>query len=615
MRNRIIIALMICSVIGSVYAIDKTAFENALKNGHGSLKINSANDWDRIPEYYLQIGNERVPAIRVGTSSFYTVIDGTAYAYKSSNEISETYISTQPVNSPLRVVNQDASSFVTVMPRDNQRWIQGSLTTTLNGYKMTDNLGSVIMSAENGMVQENPLTIPPAFRETFGEKIFASTFSTDGTYSRSVTVIDDSTIKIEITDGALKTVKTYKFANGEYSIRQTDACYDPAKDCPYTVSSTVDPYSTPAGREASASALTQYEVEQKIEKILADAKDAEYRTASSAGYDELSRESMTRDVISYRTEVSTFKSKYNSVTNIGVSDNGATIWTSKGYFDVSVNNGKTEYSFTVKDKNGKDVVIRIDDAFVGYSYDRNPPTEKCTNGRCDYFAGDIPITKSEYDLMKDPKIMMKEAMNLYRIQNNKEWDPIANARSQYFSVMENKGRAKITAILSAYLDEILGPFSQGVPAALCGDNLYKKKTEDRKEFGWPFDIPHSTYASETERKVWDELRTVQVSGEVEELTSSMYRYEVNLKLIGDKAAPKWRLYLYNSCDATSLNNRTLDTGSVNYMGVFVMQYAGQSGEDMIFECGVDPFCRYDQACVKMSDEPNPRCFALAGGKC
>ncbi len=170
----------------------------------------------------------------------------------------------------------------------------------------------------------------------------------------------------------------------------------------------------------------------------------------------------------------------------------------------------------------------------------------------------------------------------------------------------------ISQVLTAYLDEVLGPFSNKWPyEAFCNDKIDKGDTDfSNRIHGIP--VPQSDWQSQLEDDIYNNIRTAVVFGDVEEITGTIYRYDVTVKLVGDLGAPKWQVYLVNSCTGNDSLDFWEDHGALAFKQVFEMLYAGNSDEDMIFECGTDPQCRFDYVYLKFDDEANPRKFKLAG---
>jgi hypothetical protein len=322
---------------------------------------------------------------------------------------------------------------------------------------------------------------------------------------------------------------------------------------------------------------------------------------------------VTQSQVTKYTEKLTEMKKFGVTgTKIGL-DGTSELSTANGKFEFMLDSTSQQITYTTKD--GKTVKINEGGLFGGSVLDGGSLKDNCKNKakHCLVISGvEHVLNDAEYQGIKNPYELREGANDLFVVQYSRPTFAQVEYANNYYRQMETLARGRITQILNSYLNEILGPFSQGVPAAICGDRIYKKDTTTKKEFGWPLGIPQTTYGSEMERKIWEDLRTVTVFGSVKELSDSMYRYEVNLKLIGDKTSPTWELYLYNSCSKNNSKSFWMDKGQLSNLQVFQMMYAGQEGEDMIFECDLDPGCRFDQACLKLSDELAPRCFALAG---
>lgn len=189
-------------------------------------------------------------------------------------------------------------------------------------------------------------------------------------------------------------------------------------------------------------------------------------------------------------------------------------------------------------------------------------------------------------------------------------DQVRRNNQAYYDSIQAKTRSELTKVLSAYLDEILAPVSNAIQDAICEDSMYKKSTNyDNKVSGIP--VPSSEYELETERRIREELRTAITYGEVVELTPKMYRYEVTAKIVGDSTSGEWLLYMRNTCTNTDSKEFWYDDGTEPNGGIFQKLYAGYEGEDMVFECGVDPLCRFNEACIEFEDG-DLHCHKLAG---
>lgn len=197
--------------------------------------------------------------------------------------------------------------------------------------------------------------------------------------------------------------------------------------------------------------------------------------------------------------------------------------------------------------------------------------------------------------------------------------------SQYMS----KTKGRLTQIFSSYLDAWLGPFTMGVPAAMCGDSLYYEDETSSAEsnkgviFGsamQPLDNRKSNYKSSMKKALLEDIKTVIIEGEKTELLPTMYRYAVTLKMIGD-SSEKWKLYLYNSCtgedsftDAEESEGKLgwYEYGQISFQQFFGTHYAGTRGNDMIFDCSLGENCRFDQACIEFEGK-GVHCVTLAHG--
>lgn len=190
-------------------------------------------------------------------------------------------------------------------------------------------------------------------------------------------------------------------------------------------------------------------------------------------------------------------------------------------------------------------------------------------------------------------------------------------------------RGRLSAIFSSYLDSWLGPFTMGMPAAMCGDSLYYEDETSSAEsnkgviFGsamQPIDNKKSNYKSTMKKMLLEDIKTVIIEGEKTELVPTMYRYAVTLKMIGD-SSEKWKLFLYNSCTGeTSLKDSEesegklgwYEYGQLGFQQFFGNHYAGGYGNDMIFDCTLGESCRFDQACVEFEGK-GTHCVTLVHG--
>ncbi len=333
----------------------------------------------------------------------------------------------------------------------------------------------------------------------------------------------------------------------------------------------------------------------------------------------IDKESDIADRRATMTSISSSVNEDYGLSNIQLAPDGSTTYQGSGY-TVSVspgNNGaKDNIAITV---NGKVFTYKEKEGFFGsdrfYVGDKRYTLSDSCGGSMDYCmkSGDekVQLTEQEYKAFTEAGKFSDTSAKYYYAKYGHSRPDVQKRIDIYYNQIEAKTRSKITQILNAYISDILGPFSYGVPAGICGDRMYKTETTYKNKIsGIP--VPTSSYQSQMERDILEDLRTVIVFGKVTTLTDDMYRYEVTLKLIGDENTGQWELYLYNSCDKTDSKDFWKEYGTIGNKAVFEMMYAGQEGEDMVFECGVDKYCKFDQACLKLDDEAGPRCFGLAG---
>ncbi len=227
---------------------------------------------------------------------------------------------------------------------------------------------------------------------------------------------------------------------------------------------------------------------------------------------------------------------------------------------------------------------------------------------------DIPISKDEYDKLDKMKDYIGKDLDAYCAEqpDNKFCPDTMKKNDNYISSLMQYTDSALSQVLTAYLDELLGPFSYQWPyEAFCNDKIDKGDTDyENRIHGIP--VPHSDWQSQLEDDIYNNIRTAVVFGDVEQITDKMYRYDVTVKLVGDMAAPKWQVYLVNSCTGDNSTAVWEDHGALAFKQVYEMLYAGGTDQDMIFECGKDPVCRFDYVYLKFDDEKQPRKFKLAG---
>ena len=195
-------------------------------------------------------------------------------------------------------------------------------------------------------------------------------------------------------------------------------------------------------------------------------------------------------------------------------------------------------------------------------------------------------------------------------------------------------------------------------SGICGLNYYR--TEDSEVdliAGQSVSMP--AFEMTPESKEIRELFVVEVGGEKEELSPTMYRYAISLKLIGQM---HYVVYLYNSCTGEKSYYTELDSSSSSaaskkfswkdYFEGTSSAYSASStsstklygwkdegltkkaksvhqahyaGDEMTFDCEKNPdnACRFDTACVKIlndidgvdnSEYEAPYCVKLVNGR-
>jgi len=255
---------------------------------------------------------------------------------------------------------------------------------------------------------------------------------------------------------------------------------------------------------------------------------------------------------------------------------------------------------------------KIEDGVVTNTYYRCNDEGKCTKTSRKNFEKETGLTGKDIDQIEDGT---DEASGIAKAKcryehGNECMTEIAAAREQYWQQLESKTRGQISEVLGAYLSDILGPPDVAL-SYICGDRMYRTDTEYKpNKQGIP--VPSSTWKTEKEIEFYEDLRTSIVFGEVTEITSSLYRYEATIKIIGDEATPEWELYFKNSCDGETSKEIWKEYGQVGNGQVFQMLYAGTSDDDMVFDCEEDSACRFDEVCLAFKDESTAKCVELAG---
>lgn len=179
--------------------------------------------------------------------------------------------------------------------------------------------------------------------------------------------------------------------------------------------------------------------------------------------------------------------------------------------------------------------------------------------------------------------------------------------NQQYNMISQQFTGWLAGVISNELDKKLGSWSRGVPGKIC-----------QAAYGLEYDRPSGWIRVEPNASVYEagqqmisHARTALISGEKEEITSTLMRYAYSLRLLGDTSI-EWETYLRNSCTERDSKEQFYDQGALGPGDYFYMHYAGSEGNDMIFNCETEE-CIYDQACVKFADEQNPYCVDLVNG--
>jgi hypothetical protein len=252
-----------------------------------------------------------------------------------------------------------------------------------------------------------------------------------------------------------------------------------------------------------------------------------------------------------------------------------------GSFDIYTKDGYIEYQKVQKSKTASD-------------QEKNEALEDAKIGT---------LTEEQAEAIEG---LPKKVKNLLNDAQRAQNDPVLASHnrqvSQYF---RNKFTQKYTQILDAMLENYLGELYMGVPAAICGDGIYKEKTAPKRISG--INIPQTGFYSQMEQDILDNLRVAVVRAQREELTEDMYRYLLDLRLVADRTV-EWSFYMKNSGKNIRFD---IDSGSLASYRSFQMVYADGDGISSVFICQEGgPECYYDKACLKFSDEESARCVSI-----
>jgi hypothetical protein len=198
-----------------------------------------------------------------------------------------------------------------------------------------------------------------------------------------------------------------------------------------------------------------------------------------------------------------------------------------------------------------------------------------------------------------------------------EFEATTKWKQDYTKSMINKFKGRLSSALGSHFDNWLGKYTYGIPAAICGDSLYADTTDSQQKAGGFINTQalnpekQTQFKSEMERKILEEMKTIVITGEKSELSPTLYRYAISLKLIGD-SSETWKIYLYNSCTKdNSLEDAVNSDGEKGWYqqgalskGAYVETvFAGGMGHNMIFDCELGK-CRFNQACIEFNIQKN-----------
>jgi len=125
---------------------------------------------------------------------------------------------------------------------------------------------------------------------------------------------------------------------------------------------------------------------------------------------------------------------------------------------------------------------------------------------------DVLINTLRGGKLLDDKIGSDSHKALTALNNGRELESVRLAKQKMWNSIVANARSKLSSILNAYLDDWLGEFTHGIPAAMCGDSLYKKEPDpdaEEKKIGG-ITVPSSTFESEMKREILEGIKTVIV---------------------------------------------------------------------------------------------------------
>lgn len=308
-------------------------------------------------------------------------------------------------------------------------------------------------------------------------------------------------------------------------------------------------------------------------------------------------------------------------------DGTTTFFSKSGFGDIIVKSpvkkGDSTYlTLNVQDENGVEKEVNIvpggfmknDKITIGdsnyYLTTCNDATCLKSSGKTKYFFYD----ETQVDAAKNPDKYIDYADEDYEATFGTVNPQTKQNKINAWHAQEEKTRSQVSAIFNAYINSQMGHLTNVVYEQLCDYEMYEKDSKEQKKIvGIP--VPSSSWESQLEKDIYDNMRTSLFVSNVEAIGDSMFRYDVLVKMIGDDSTGKWKLYLKNSCDEKTSEEFWKEEGLIYSGEVFELLLAGQKGDDMIFECGIDPACKFDKVCYKFEDMESVDCsFSIAGSE-
>jgi hypothetical protein len=266
--------------------------------------------------------------------------------------------------------------------------------------------------------------------------------------------------------------------------------------------------------------------------------------------------------------------------------------------------------------------------------------------------------QSKFKLDKDPddeqEIILKQCDGKFDTPECKNAGVLMD---KVYDSLNFEFRSRVESVFGALLDKwtvgwLGSRMEVALQASVC--NLQYYRTEDTETSiisGVQTKMPN--FVLDYEGSEIRKLFVVDIGGEKEEITPTLYRYAFSIKLIGQM---HYLIYLQNSCTATKsfdaiLKSTSSESDSFSWKKYFDGEYTSEvtsskiefdgwrdegiinrpkgthivhySGDDMTFNCEENENCRFNQACVKIiddgtieyeKDQTKPYCVYLNSGQ-